>query len=82
MVTSCLRCGEQPWKQAEAELVEAHELCKRCREDDLQERIDYLRLEIRELGDDLERALHHIGMPDHIVTAVGDLTATLKAGVS
>ena len=36
-MTRCVRCGEKPSTPGEADLIETHEMCRRCRHDDLRE---------------------------------------------
>ena len=36
-MTRCVRCGEKPSTPGEADLFETHEMCRRCRHDDLRE---------------------------------------------
>ena len=32
-MTRCVRCGEKPSTPGEADLIETHEMCRRCRPD-------------------------------------------------
>jgi len=78
-MTRCTRCGDLPATPPEAALIETHEMCRRCRQDDLTERLDYLRVELRDLGNDLDQALGHVLINDDLEAAITALVAPLKA---
>lgn len=77
-MTRCVRCGEKPSTPGEADLIETHEMCRRCRHDDLRERVAYLRLELRELAADTDKATAHVLLDDNLEADITALTAPLK----
>ena len=77
-MTRCVRCGEKPSTSAEADLIETHEMCRRCRHDDLRERVAYLRTELRELAADTDKATAHVLLDDSLEADINTLTASLK----
>lgn len=77
-MTRCVRCGEKPGSVGEAALVEAHEMCRGCREDDLRERVNYLRLELRELAADTDATTAHVLLDDNLEADINALVAPLK----
>ena len=77
-MTRCVRCGEKPSASAEADLIETHEMCRRCRHDDLRERVNYLRLELRELAADTDATTAHVLLDDDLEADINALVAPLK----
>lgn len=77
-MTRCVRCGEKPSAPGEADLIETHEMCRRCRHDDLRERVAYLRTELRELAADADMATAHVLLDDNLEADITALTAPLK----
>ena len=77
-MTRCVRCGEKPSTPGEADLIETHEMCRRCRHDDLRERVAYLRTELRELAADTDMATAHVLLDDSLEADITALTAPLK----
>ena len=77
-MTHCLRCGEKPRSDAEAGLIETHEMCRQCREADLRERVAFIHAEIRDLSADTEKALSHVLLDDHLEADVNTLAVLIK----
>lgn len=73
----CTRCGEKP-HGAEVDLVLFHEMCRRCREDDLREQAAHIKADLSALADDLNKTEFHTNMPDSLVAEINTLVAALK----
>lgn len=78
-MTTCTGCGASTRHMPdwEAELVEAHDMCRGCRTTDLDQRLRDIKTEIREAADDLGHVAGHV--PDDLEADLGLLVDTVAA---
>ena len=81
--TLCLRCAESTRRMSPvaADLVEGYELCPPCRRADVDERLAFIRAEIRDLARDVEPYAERGQLDDDQEAAIAVLVATLAVKV-